>query len=106
DSEGKLIPSGSSGNLFGTISPKASKSKANGEAMLTDDQAAVRSTAMLTVIQKIESLEPLLREASGKNSEEWTRWWAGMMASLLDQENSGGGSEVLEIGAWWATKCE
>ncbi|KAG9615694.1 hypothetical protein KCV04_g16153, partial [Aureobasidium melanogenum] len=64
------------------------------------------STAMLTVIQKIESLEPLLREASGKNSEEWTRWWAGMMASLLDQENSGGGSEVLEIGAWWATKCE
>ncbi|KAG9660615.1 hypothetical protein KCU69_g15019, partial [Aureobasidium melanogenum] len=106
DSEGKLIRSGSSGNLFGTISPKASKSKASGEAMLTDDQAAVRSTAMLTVIQKIESLEPLLREASGKNSEEWTRWWAGMMASLLDQENSGGGSEVLEIGAWWATKCE
>jgi hypothetical protein len=28
------------------------------------------------------------------------------MTSLLDQENSGGGSEVLEIGAWWATKCE
>ncbi|KAG9673193.1 hypothetical protein KCU99_g6381, partial [Aureobasidium melanogenum] len=106
DSEGKLIRSGSSGNLFGTISPKAGKSRASGEAMLTDDQAAVRSTAMLTVIQKIESLEPLLREASGKNSEEWTRWWAGMMASLLDQENSGGGSEVLEIGAWWATKCE
>lgn len=106
DSEGKLIRSGSSGNLFGTISPKASKSNASGEAMLSDDQAAVRSTAMLTVIQKIESLEPLLKEVSGKNAEEWTRWWAGMMASLLDQENSGGGSEVLEIGAWWATKCE
>ncbi|KAI4731591.1 hypothetical protein E4T49_00618 [Aureobasidium sp. EXF-10728] len=104
DSEGKLIRSGSSGNLFGTISPKASKPKVSGEAMLTDDQAAVRSTAMLTVIQKIESLEPLLKEASGKNAEEWTRWWAGMMTSLLDQENSGGGSEVLEIGAWWATK--
>ncbi|KAI4834374.1 hypothetical protein E4T44_08858 [Aureobasidium sp. EXF-8845] len=106
DSEGKLIRSGSSGNLFGTVSPKANKSKTSSEVMLTDDQAAVRSTAMLTVIQKIESLEPLLKEASGKNAEEWTRWWAGMMTSLLDQENSGGGSEVLEIGAWWATKCE
>ncbi|KAI5236110.1 hypothetical protein E4T47_08630 [Aureobasidium subglaciale] len=107
DSEGKLIRSGSSGNLFGTVSPKPGKAaKTSTEPMLTDDQAAIRSTALLTVIQKIESLEPLLKEASGKNSEEWTRWWAGMMASLLDQENSGGGSEVLEIGAWWATKCE
>lgn len=103
DPEGKLIRSGSSGNLF-NLSPKG-KSKV-GEPMLTDDQAAIRSTALLTVIQKVESLEPLLKEASGKNAEEWTRWWSSMMTSLLDQENSGGGSEVLEIGAWWATKCE
>jgi SAM-dependent methyltransferase len=104
DSQGKLNRSGSSGNLFGTASPKG-KSKAS-ESMLTEDQAAVRSTAILTVIQQIESLEPLLKEVSGKNSEEWTRWWSNMMASLLDQETGGGSGEVLEIGAWWATRCD
>lgn len=98
---GKLIRSASNGNIFGT--PPKGKAKV-GESTLTDDQAALRSTALLTVIQKIESLEPLLKEASGKNAEEWTRWWSSMMTSLLDQENSGDGGEVLEVGAWWATR--
>ena len=42
---------------------------------LTDEQAALRYTALLVVIQMIESLEPLLKEVSGKNQEEWQRWW-------------------------------
>ncbi|KAK5138628.1 hypothetical protein LTR04_004335, partial [Oleoguttula sp. CCFEE 6159] len=43
---------------------------------LTADQAALRYTALLTVVQMVESLEPLLREVSGKNTEEWQYWWA------------------------------
>jgi ubiquinone/menaquinone biosynthesis C-methylase UbiE len=42
---------------------------------LTEEQAALRYTALLVVIQMIESLEPLLKEVSGKNAEEWQRWW-------------------------------
>lgn len=103
DSEGNMSRSGSSGNIFGT--PPKGKSRA-GESALTDDQAAIRSTALLTVVQKIESLEPLLKQASGKNAEEWTRWWSSMMTSLLDQESTVGSGEVLELGAWWATRCE
>ena len=70
---------------------------------LTADQQALRDTALLSVLQKVESLEPILKDASGKNAEEWSRWWAGMTASLLDQEQGSSG-EVLEVGAWWATK--
>jgi hypothetical protein len=44
-------------------------------ATLTEEQAALRYTALLVVIQMIESLEPLLKEVSGKNAEEWQRWW-------------------------------
>lgn len=73
-----------------------------GISILTPDQAALRHMALLTVLQEIESLEPLLKDVSGKNSEEWSRWWGCMMASLLD--DSGTSGEVLEVGAWWATK--
>jgi len=73
------------------------------ETTLTTDQAAIRSTALLTIVQKIESLEPLLKEASGKNTEEWAIWWVGMMSSLIQGEGASGG-ECLEIGSWWATK--
>lgn len=44
------------------------------KSILTDEQAALRHTALLVVIQMIESLEPLLKEVSGKNQEEWQRW--------------------------------
>jgi SAM-dependent methyltransferase len=74
---------------------------------LTPDQAALRQTALLTVLHMIESLEPLLKEASGKNSEEWSRWWASMMAELSDPANKTAVTgECLEIGAWWASKIE
>ncbi|KAK4999701.1 hypothetical protein LTR66_001297 [Elasticomyces elasticus] len=70
---------------------------------LTKEQAAIRSIALLTVLQMIESLEPLLKEVSGKNAEEWSHWWAGMMTDLIQQKGAASG-ECLEVGAWWARK--
>lgn len=70
---------------------------------LTEEQAALRSTALLIVIQLVESLEPLLKEVSGKNQEEWQRWWGGMMQNLLEQKGASSG-ECLEIGMWWCKK--
>ena len=72
--------------------------------VLTPDQAALRHTALLTVLQHIESLEPLLKEACGKNTEEWSHWWASMLADLLDPRKGALTGECLEVGAWWATK--
>ena len=74
------------------------------DGLLTADQAALRQTALLTVLQMIESLEPLLKEVSGKNTEEWGHWWASMMADLLDPTRGALTGECLEVGAWWATK--
>lgn len=77
------------------------------ERSLTPEQEALRQTALLVVLQNIESLEPLLKEASGKNTEEWSHWWASMMNDLLSPSAGGGvTSEVLEAGAWWATKTK
>ncbi|XPS68433.1 hypothetical protein M3J09_000722 [Ascochyta lentis] len=70
---------------------------------LTEEQAALRYTALLVVVQMIESLEPLLKEVSGKNQEEWQRWWAGLMGNLLEQKGASSG-ECLEVGVWWCKK--
>lgn len=70
---------------------------------LNANQAAVRRTALLTVVQLIESLEPMLKEASGKTQTEWDRWWAGMTTDLLEQRGTVSG-ECLEVGAWWGQK--
>ncbi|PVH96654.1 SAM binding motif-containing protein [Periconia macrospinosa] len=70
---------------------------------LTEEQAALRHTALLVVIQMIESLEPLLKEVSGKSQEEWQRWWGSMMSELLEQRGASSG-ECLEIGVWWCQK--
>lgn len=70
---------------------------------LTEEQAALRYTALLVVIQMIESLEPLLKEVSGKNQEEWQRWWGWMMTNLLEQKGASNG-ECLEVGVWWCQK--
>ncbi|MBE7179782.1 MAG: class I SAM-dependent methyltransferase [Terriglobus roseus] len=70
---------------------------------LTEEQMALRQTALQIVVQLIESLEPLLKESSGKSGEEWARWWTWMMADLLENAGASNG-ECLEIGAWWAKK--
>lgn len=70
---------------------------------LSNGQIALRQTALLTLIQKIEALEPLLREASGKGQDEWDRWQSNMMNDLMKNNGTSWG-ECLEVGAWWATK--
>ena len=70
---------------------------------LTEEQAALRRTALMTTIQFIESMELLLKEESGKRQDEWDRWWAGMTNDLLEQNGTFNG-ECLEIGAWWCQK--
>jgi SAM-dependent methyltransferase len=96
---GGAVTQGSNGHV---ISSKG-KAKELDRRNLTAGQAALRRTALMTVIGMIESLEPLLREASGKGQDEWDRWQGNMMADLL----KGGGTswgERLEVGAWWARK--
>ncbi|KAH8768552.1 hypothetical protein BGZ57DRAFT_766177 [Hyaloscypha finlandica] len=96
---GGAVTQGSNGYV---ISSKG-KAKELDRRALTAGQAALRRTALMTVIGMIESLEPLLREASGKGQDEWDRWQGSMMADLL----KGGGTswgECLEVGAWWARK--
>jgi SAM-dependent methyltransferase len=70
---------------------------------LTPDQLALRQTALVTIIQMIEGMEPILREASGKTQNEWDKWWASMTADLL-QKNGLANGECLEVGAWWGQK--
>ncbi len=65
--------------------------------------AALRRTALLTVVQQIQSLEPMLREAGGKSQDEWDTWVGKMMNDLV-RENGTSWGECLEVGAWWARK--
>lgn len=88
-------------------SPMSTGSRAKGRLanqQLTEEQLALRQTALMTVLQMIEGLEPFLREVSGKNTEEWGNWWASMMTNLTKDENNTLDGESLEMGAWWATK--
>ncbi|EFX00467.1 sam-binding motif containing protein [Grosmannia clavigera kw1407] len=70
---------------------------------ITAAQSALRRTALLTVVQMIQSLEPILREVSGKSQDEWDGW-SGKMVNELMKENGTAWGECLEIGAWWAQK--
>ena len=74
----------------------------SGHRVLTPEQAALRSTALLIFIQMIESMEHYLQRASGKSQDEWDRWWAGMLEDLLVKRALNG--ECLEVGAWWGQK--
>ncbi|KAJ5125512.1 hypothetical protein N7526_007689 [Penicillium atrosanguineum] len=78
-------------------------SKGRARKALTPEQASLRRTALITVIQMIEGLEPLLMEASGKGRDEWDRWWAAMTADLF-QKGSLASGECLEVSAWWGRK--
>ncbi|KIH92000.1 hypothetical protein SPBR_03357 [Sporothrix brasiliensis 5110] len=70
---------------------------------ITPAQTALRRTALLTVVQLIQSLEPILREVSGKSQDEWDGW-SGKMVNDLMRENGTFWGECLEVGAWWAQK--
>lgn len=70
---------------------------------LSTAQAALRNTALLTVVQQIQALEPLLRDVSGKSQDEWDMWQGKMTSELLSEGGTSWG-ECLEVGAWWAKK--
>ena len=72
-------------------------------ASLDPGAAALRRTALLTVVQMIQSLEHVLREVSGKSQDEWDGWLGKMMNNLM-KENGTSWGECLEVGAWWARK--
>ena len=99
---GGAVTQGTNGVSSHGISSKG-KAKESDRKLLTAGQAALRRTALLTVVQMIESLEPLLREASGKGQDEWDRWHGNMMNDLLKSNGTSWG-ECLEVGAWWARK--
>ena len=103
--EGKDHRSPDRGN--GAPKPSSRKSKVQGppqtRVQLTPDQAALRQTALTTVIGLIEGLEPMLMKESEKKQDEWDRWWTGMTTDLLEKDGTLSG-ECLEVGAWWARK--
>ncbi|GFF22875.1 SAM binding motif-containing protein [Aspergillus lentulus] len=70
---------------------------------LTAEQMSIRRTALLTVIQMIEGMEPMLMEASGKSRDEWDRWWTAMINDLFQKGGLASG-ECLEVSAWWGRK--
>ena len=70
---------------------------------LTAGQAALRKTALMTVVQQVQALEPALREVSGKSQDEWDVWLGKMMSDLMNESGASWG-ECLEVGAWWAKK--
>jgi hypothetical protein len=73
------------------------------KSILTAGQATLRRTALLTLLQGIQALESILREASGKSQDEWDVWLGKMRTDLLAEDGSSWG-ECLEVGAWWAMK--
>lgn len=70
---------------------------------LSAGQSALRATALLTVVEQVQALEPVLREASGKSQDEWDVWLGKMMGDLMGDSGASWG-ECLEVGAWWAMK--
>ena len=72
-------------------------------SLLTPEQADLRSAALLNTVMFIESMEPYLKKVSGKNAEEWTRWWNWMMNDLYNEGGANHG-DCIELGAFWARK--
>lgn len=87
----------------GRLRSEAEAGKTTSSRPLGASQAAVRRTALLTVVQQIQSLEAVLREVSGKSQDEWDGWCGKMMNDLL-RENGTSWGECLEVGAWWSRK--
>ncbi|KAK4138507.1 hypothetical protein BT67DRAFT_370609 [Trichocladium antarcticum] len=70
---------------------------------LSPAAAALRRTALMIVVGQIQSLEPILREVSGKSQDEWDTWMGKMLNDLV-RENGTSWGECLEVGAWWAKR--
>lgn len=97
---GKVGGQASGRNGESTVAEKQAKGEGR---KLTANQLALRRTALTTVIGFIESMESLLKAESGKQQDEWDRWWSGMTHDLLEKNGTLNG-ECLEMGAWWGRK--
>ncbi|KAK4448159.1 hypothetical protein QBC34DRAFT_301576 [Podospora aff. communis PSN243] len=86
-----------------TKGKRAGKEAAPAGQALDPGAVARRRTALLTVVQMIQSMEHVLREVSGKSQDEWDGWLGKMMSNLV-KENGTSWGECLEVGAWWARK--
>lgn len=76
-----------------------------GPRVLSDEQKAVRQTALDTFVGMVEAFEPVLREASGKDQAGWDAWAAKAKRNWL-QEGGFAFGEFLELAAWSMTKEE
>ncbi|KAG5986380.1 hypothetical protein E4U43_005531 [Claviceps pusilla] len=87
----------------GTRAGETPSKDQNDEQTLSPEQIALRETALLTVVQQVQALEAILREASGKSHDEWDVWLGKMMGDLMGDGGATWG-ECLEVGAWYARK--
>ncbi|KAM5356559.1 hypothetical protein ACJ41O_003205 [Fusarium nematophilum] len=91
------------GKSYVEMKAKATPHQKVEKKTLTAGQSALRRTALLVVAQQIQALEPILRETSGKNQDEWDLWVGKMLADLMSESGTSWG-ECLEVGAWSAKK--
>ncbi|KAL7942835.1 hypothetical protein V8C42DRAFT_347329 [Trichoderma barbatum] len=92
------------GGVITTDSKPESKGKGpSDKKTLTAGQIALRQTALLTQVQEMQALEPILRDVSGKSQDELDMWLTKMMNDLMDESGTALG-ECLEFGAWYAKK--
>jgi hypothetical protein len=73
---------------------KKSKEAAAGEnvgSVLEPGAAALRRTALSTVVGMVQSLEHVLREVSGKSQDEWDGWLGKMMGNLVRENGTSWG---------------
>lgn len=70
---------------------------------LTPNQLSLRRAILITVIQMMDGMEPLLMGTSEMGRDEWDVWWAAMTDDILNKNGLSNG-ECLEVGAWWGQK--
>lgn len=67
--------------------------------VLSDEQKAIRQTALQTFVGMVDAFEPVLRAANGKDQAAWDAW---LSKAKKDWLQDGGFSlgEFLEVAAW------
>ncbi|KAG8160740.1 hypothetical protein KVR01_009004 [Diaporthe batatas] len=100
---GNAVGSGAGGKRGSSAAGDGGDEGSKKGKALSAGQLALRQTALQTVVQMIEGLEPALREVSGKKPDEWDTWMGKLMKELLERDGASCG-ECLEVGAWWARK--
>lgn len=71
--------------------------------VLSEEQNAIRQTALQTFVGMVEAFEPILKSGSGKDQGEWDAWFAKAKKDWLQEEGFAFG-EFLELAAWSLTK--